>query len=238
MVASSESDCQNGAMKNDAIAGERHGVWPVPVHATIGRILMRKFITPALFSLAALAACNEPATTNEMAANEMAGAIPGTAYPATVPAATTAITTPDFVNRMAMSDMYEVRAAKIALEKSQDEEIRQFAQMMVDDHSAATDKLKGIIASENLATPPSTLDGNHFEMINALKAANAEDFDGLYLNQQRKAHETALALLRAYEAGGDNAALQSFASETAPKVSAHLDRVAKLDDEGADDGSA
>ena len=52
--------------------------------------------------------------------------------------------TQKFVYKVAISDMYEVEASKLALEKSSNSAIRQFAQEMVDDHTKTAEELKSI----------------------------------------------------------------------------------------------
>ena len=42
--------------------------------------------------------------------------------------------TPDFIQKAAMSDMYEVEAGKLAADKGQSDAVKQFGQQMVDAH--------------------------------------------------------------------------------------------------------
>jgi putative membrane protein len=154
---------------------------------------------------------------------------------ADAPLAVLAAPTPEFVTKVAISDMYEIEASKLALANSKNADIKAFAQQMVTDHSATTASVKKIVGEDKLAPPPAALDADHAKLIADLKAAKPDDFDGLYLDQQEDAHEAALALLQGYAAGGENAKLKAFAAETAPKVSMHLDMAKKLDDADADD---
>ena len=56
----------------------------------------------------------------------------------------------DFAQKVAMSDMYEVEAGKIANQKGQSPLVKGFGQMMVEAHSKTTEDLKNIIANEKL----------------------------------------------------------------------------------------
>ena len=58
--------------------------------------------------------------------------------------------TPDFVQKAAMSDMYEVEAGKLATQKGQAESVKQFGQQMVDAHTKTTVELKGIVQTKNI----------------------------------------------------------------------------------------
>jgi putative membrane protein len=188
----------------------------------------------ALMAALAVAGCSKQEDRNEMAgANAQDVGMNDTD---TVDSADMdAVATPDFVTRMAMSDMYEIAAGKIAIQRAKNPEIRKFGEMMVADHGASSAELKKLVADGKLAAPPAMLDDEHNDRLQALRDADAEDFDGVYADQQREAHERAVALLEGYGAGGENASLKSLAQKLLPKVRAHLDRIGALDEGGADD---
>jgi putative membrane protein len=131
--------------------------------------------------------------------------------------------TPDFVRKAAMSDMYEVQAGQIAAQKGQSNAVKQFGQHMVDAHTQTTNELKGIVQAENIkVTPPTALDDAHKKLIDDLNAVSGEDFDKTYADQQVKAHKQAVDLFESYAKDGDNAAVKQFASTTLPVIKQHL----------------
>jgi putative membrane protein len=140
----------------------------------------------------------------------------------------------NFVEKVALSDMYEVEASKIALERSKVQPVKEFAQMMVDAHTATTNELMPLASAANVA-PPTALDNDHMAKLDELRNASVEDFDDKYIDQQTDAHENALNLLKDFAMNGKDAGLQGFASKTAPAVDAHLQQVKALDKSPADD---
>jgi putative membrane protein len=178
----------------------------------------------------ALAACgsadrNESSATdaNALTANEI-----GSAVDNTMPANETAMTmapqsAPEFAAMAAASDLFEIESSKLAQSQGQSAQVKNFAAMLVKDHTASTNELKAIAARENMTLPPPTLRPDMQSKIDALKAAKGEQFDTLYMTQQVPAHEEALRLHQGYARSGDNAALKAFAAKTAPVVSRHLD---------------
>ena len=61
-------------------------------------------------------------------------------------------------------------------------------------------------------------------MLDQLKTtARGADFDKLYVEQQKTAHQKALDLLQGYSSGGDNEALKAFATKASGVVKTHLD---------------
>jgi putative membrane protein len=137
--------------------------------------------------------------------------------------------TPNFVKKAAMGDLYEVEAGKIASEKGQSEAVKEFGRQMVEAHSKTSEELKGIVQSENLKVKlPAKLDNQQQKMLEALNEAKAEDFDKTYAKQQVKAHDRAAELFDGYAEEGDNAALKQFAANTLPTIKQHREQARKL----------
>lgn len=134
-----------------------------------------------------------------------------------------------FVMAAAQSDMYEIAASKMAATQAASADVKKFAAMMVDAHTATTAGLKAAITKGGVrVTPPAAPDADHQALLDALKGKSGADFDTLYLTQQREAHAKALATMQDYAVNGDNDALKSFAADTAPKVQSHLDMLGKM----------
>ncbi|MEI9996698.1 MAG: DUF4142 domain-containing protein [Rhizomicrobium sp.] len=140
----------------------------------------------------------------------------------TVDAATTT-TLQGFVEAAAISDMYEVEAARIALKRSQNPEVKDFAQKMIEAHTGTTNALKLILVKlPSSPAAPAHVDNRRQGMLDELRGAKAVDFDGRYLSQQVDAHNEALLLMRGYAKNGDNPAVKAFAEKTATPVAEHL----------------
>src|SRR5215204_5406669 len=86
-------------------------------------------------------------------------------------------TTADFVQKVAMSDRYEVQSGKIAAEKGQSDAVKHFGQQMVDAHTKTTEELTGIVTAKNLKVDlPSNLDAKHQKLIEDLNSVSAQEF--------------------------------------------------------------
>lgn len=135
-------------------------------------------------------------------------------------------TAAQFVQRVAMSDMYEIRSGKQAAEHANIEETRAFGQMMATDHSGSNRKLQAAVqqSGQSIAMP-SELDGEHQAMVDILDNLNDDNFDREYMNQQLAAHRKTLELLKGYAAHGDNAALRQFAQQAIPGLQQHHDQL-------------
>ena len=205
----------------------------------------KTFLVCSAVALLTLGACsrsgtNAPTTDTSTPAATPAGSeiatTPGAAAPgaATAPAPAASApgpaSTQGFVTTAAISDMYEIAAARIALKQTKNEAVKAFAAKMIRDHSATTAAIKTIIADGQAAvTAPDAMDVAHKTMIAALDQAGAAGFDKTYLDQQVSAHNDAVALFKTYSAQGDNPALKAFAKATEPKIEQHLNMAQKLD---------
>lgn len=138
-------------------------------------------------------------------------------------------TTNGFVTAAAMSDMYEVQAAKIAETRSHDAKVEKFAKTMETAHTKTTEELKSLLSSEKInVTLPVSLDTRHQSLINDLQGAADADFNERYMAQQVDAHNEALILVRGYHKSGDNKALKKFAGNVENAVKMHLSMATRV----------
>lgn len=134
-----------------------------------------------------------------------------------------------YVPNAAMGDMYEIQAADIALERTQNAQVRELAQMIKTDHTAASEAFK---AAAPQAAPdiqlPTELDERRKGMIDNLRSATAADFDKTYIDQQVAAHQEAVTLHRGFSDNTDAPTLAQHARTVLPKIEAHLQRAQTL----------
>lgn len=131
--------------------------------------------------------------------------------------------TTEFVQKAAVANQFEIETSKLALEKSQDADVKKFAQDMVDDHTKAGDAFKTAVTEGKIdaALVPAALDAKHQKELDKLSKADAKDFDKDYLKLQKDAHKDAVALFKSYSEKGDNASLKTFAANTLPTLEKH-----------------
>jgi putative membrane protein len=137
-----------------------------------------------------------------------------------------------YVGMAAASDMYEIQSSELARGRARSPAVRDFAQMMIADHTNTTQQL--MAAARAAGMPPMTpaLLPMQVSMLAQLRAAPAGDFDRVYLGQQVQAHQMALALHGNYAQNGDAPPLRQVAAAATPIVQTHLDRVRQLASSG------
>jgi len=141
---------------------------------------------------------------------------------------TTRMSTPAFVPRAQISDQFEIEAGKIAVQRAQKTELRQFGQRMVTDHTKAASKFTQAVEKSGLKPTMTGLDTDHLNMLEQLRTASISAFDRIYVTMQIEAHEKALSLHQGYAQGGDKAPLKAAAAEMVPIIQHHLQELRSI----------
>ena len=138
----------------------------------------------------------------------------------------------DFVKNASIANQFEIDSSKLALEKSQNADVKAFAQKMIDDHTKAGNDLKAALPKSGVdkAYLRDVLDDKHQGMMKDLKDEAGNDFDNEYVSKQVAAHDEAVTLFQDYSEDGENAVLKDFATKTLPTLKMHQDHVNKLDE--------
>ena len=137
-------------------------------------------------ALAAVVAAGCDGKRTEMAKTDAAGdpAAVGTSGAAKVSSADR-----DFVNDLSVAGMAEVELGRMATERAANPEVKKFGQMMVDDHTAAGNKLTAIATQYNIPAP-AALDEKHAGLRDKLAKLQGAEFDREYMAAMAEGHET------------------------------------------------
>jgi putative membrane protein len=113
-----------------------------------------------------------------------------------------AATSTAFAATAAQASMVEVALAGLALRKSGDNELRQFAQKMVQDYAQSNSGLDSIVKCEGLILPIE-LDSKHNALIRKLNSKSGRAFEKAYLKHVAEKHSEALALFESASMSDD-----------------------------------
>ncbi|WP_164549807.1 DUF4142 domain-containing protein [Altericroceibacterium xinjiangense] len=137
-----------------------------------------------------------------------------------------------FVTNAAISDMYEIEAARIAQQRSTSPVVLQVAERMIRDHTDTTLKLQDAVARSAKVGPeaiPNELDSRRASLVRHLLDSPADSFDKMYLDQQTLAHEEAVTLVTHYRDQGDDPVLRAHAAEAVPIFESHLQNIKQIE---------
>ena len=174
-------------------------------------------IAAALIALAAPVHAQTQAPASPTAPSQM------NAQQGTVSAATK-----KFVTTAAMTDMFEIQAGQLAQQKTEDSAYKDFAQMIVADHTKTTDQLKSMAPKLQGVELPQTLDKTHQAKIDKLSSLSGAAFERQFKNEQVQGHKQAIKEFETYAKRGDNQELKGWAEQTLPALKTHLQHAEAL----------
>ena len=126
-----------------------------------------------------------------------------------------------FINDAASDGLAEVELSKIAASKSKNDEIKAFAQKMINDHSKASEDLKKLAAQKQI-TLPTDLQPQHKELINKLSKLNGAAFDREYVKAMVEAHEKDVMAFNFVSNNAADADIKTFAAKNLPTLITHM----------------
>jgi putative membrane protein len=126
----------------------------------------------------------------------------------------------DFMTKAAESGLAEVLTSQLATSKSTNEEVKAFAQRMVDDHTKANDELKGLAGNKNV-TLPTTPNAKQRATHDRLNTLSGADFDREYMREQVRMHNEAVALFEKETRNGRDQDVKAWAGKTLPTLREH-----------------
>ena len=127
----------------------------------------------------------------------------------------------EFAVSAADAGMMEVQLATLALSNGSSAKVKEYAQMMLDDHNKANDELKALAQKKNISLP-AALSEKKQKKFNDMSEKKGEDFDKEYCDQMVKDHKDVVDM---FEKARDNAKdpeIKAWASEKLPTLQHHL----------------
>jgi putative membrane protein len=186
----------------------------------------RFLIAPAAAALM-LAGCGERAAEDTADNRQVVPGEPVTNMQAEmVPAAANAI---EYAALVSASDLYEIQSSELALERSENEEVRRLAQTILADHRRSTEMLRQAAAQSQppISFEPSLSVDQQRDM-DRLRGTSGADFDREYVVQQVAAHEKAIGLVTGYLDIAENPAMSQHASSVVGPMQQHLTQARDL----------
>jgi len=128
----------------------------------------------------------------------------------------------NIMREMAMSNLAEIETGKIALSQSKNDQVRNFAQKMIDDHQQSQKELEQLAQSKGV-TLPTEPDNKHKAAAKKLSSLEGDKFDKQYMKQGGMSdHRATHRLLQRAQTRATDPDLKALAAKMEPIVSQHL----------------
>jgi putative membrane protein len=123
---------------------------------------------------------------------------------------------------MAIANMAEVDAGKMAVGKTQNAQVKSFAQKMIDDHTKALGDVTTLAQSKGV-TLPTEVDAPHKAMAAKLDKLSGDAFDKAYMADAGVSDHTKVhAKLKGFASKTKDADVKALAAKMLPTVDEHL----------------
>jgi putative membrane protein len=126
-----------------------------------------------------------------------------------------------FIKKAAEGGLAEVQLGQLATEKADSQDVKQFGQRMVDDHTKANDQLKQV-ASQKGVTVPDKLSAKDAATKARLEKLSGKAFDRAYMRDMVIDHTKDVSEFRMESKNAKDPDVKNFASQTLPTLQDHL----------------
>ncbi|MGP3696911.1 DUF4142 domain-containing protein [Rhodobacter sp. NSM] len=132
-----------------------------------------------------------------------------------------------FAGMAVSSALFGVEASETALERTRNEEVRAFAQAVLNERKQTTERLMKAAEQDSLPITP-RMSPRHEAEAQTLRGADGDLFDDLYLAGQRRVIDEEVTLYQGFATAGQEGALRDTAGELLPGMVAGQEKVRAL----------
>ena len=123
----------------------------------------------------------------------------------------------------------EIEGSQLALEKTESQDVREFARMMIEDHGKMVKEATQLATDKGL-TPPEGPSAMQTTEITGMRALTGGAFDAMYVNRIGVAsHEATVKLFEEASQNVQDPDVKAMAEKTLPKLREHLEMARQLD---------
>jgi putative membrane protein len=125
------------------------------------------------------------------------------------------------IQELAEANMAEVEAGKVAAQKAKSEDVKKFAQHMVDDHGKMLQEVRQLAESKGVKLP-SAPNAKHQAVMKKLESASADRFDRAYMQAMVNDHRETLKKVENVARNGKDPEVKAAAEKALPNIKEHL----------------
>jgi putative membrane protein len=126
-----------------------------------------------------------------------------------------------FVTKAMQGSMAEVQLGQLTLQKSNNQQVKEFAQRMIDDHTKLNEQMKPV-AQQLGVTPPEQVSKNDRKTMAKLQALSGSAYDQTYIKDMVKDHKQDLNDFQMEASSGQDQTVKDAASQGSKVIAQHL----------------
>jgi len=132
-----------------------------------------------------------------------------------------------FVEFASTNDQFEIQAAQLAEQQASDDQVKQAAKMIRQDHEQSSKQLQQIAQQAGIQVSQQ-LKPHQQAMLQELKQMQGEEFDKAFTYGNVAGHTKAILKFRDASKQAQNPQLKQFAQQALPKLQQHLQHAQKM----------
>ena len=132
-----------------------------------------------------------------------------------------------FIQKAMEGGMAEVQLGQLASQKASADDVKQFGQKMVDDHTKLNDQMKPLAAKDGV-TPPTQLSPKDQALATKLEGLSGDQFDKAYIQAMVQDHKKDLHEFKKEAATTQDPGLKAAVSQGQTVIHGHLEMVEQL----------
>src|SRR5579864_6753876 len=227
--------------RNDAVSAQKHSEAPLvaTLPSAIPALLPHiKFVIPpkeflsmkhSLFAVLVLGLISVGCTSTNKASTPDTVAQPNSAATSASSASSPSTNSDqDFVTKAAQGNSAEVELGKIVAAKSKNPSVKQFAQMMVKDHTTALNELQELAQTKNLNFNDDLPDDAK-ALQSKLSSDTGKQLDKDYMDSMVEDHQKDVQEFTDKSQNAKDRDVKQWASKTLPTLQKHLEKAQQID---------
>ena len=132
-----------------------------------------------------------------------------------------------FVSKALQGGLTEVQLGQLTLQKSENPQVKEFAQKMIDDHTRLGEQMKPVAKQLNVSIPdqPSKKDR---KLISQMQSLSGTAYDQAYVKDMVKDHKQDLSDFQAEASNGSDPTVKDAATQGSKVIAQHLQMAQQL----------
>lgn len=132
-----------------------------------------------------------------------------------------------FVKQAGAAGMAEVKIATLGTQKAERADVKNFATMLVTDHTKANAELTALAEAKKVELS-AVINPDSAGMFKDLEKESGKDFDKAFLDHLESSHKESISTFEDAEKNAADGEVKSFASATLPVLRTHLNKIKEM----------
>lgn len=132
-----------------------------------------------------------------------------------------------FILQAARDGMAEVALSQLALQRGSSDAVKEYARMMVNDHTRSNGELASLAAQKGVSLPTDIGEQNR-AIMRRLSGLSGARFDQAYMSEMIRAHNKDLSSFQRQARQGQDRDLRAWAAQKVPTLQAHLQTASNI----------